>query len=503
MEKTYDESESLVQRVMRQVEELKLWGLKNKMTDFEDAYREVLASVEMLEDSKEKSHALADVLMRGYWWMPGQKNDEVLVQMKQAAIDGHNEDVMQCIASSEHDKLSGQKKRDFMRNKQIPELMEKGFVKTAAYVWFWLGYEYMLKKDFERYAEAHDKVLELLEPSDLYYATAIAARKVTPRYIQKNNDDPAFINATGESYRYIDGKLYFISQPGYIKGRLNFEHCIFWNCSRCDGIIFDCKMEVGDKITSTDGVNTLELKEKSVNITTPAGTFENCYVTVFEGNYCDIEYSETYFCDGIGIVKQIVKRLGECYEWTLSKYVINGGEGIVPFYPGNRWEYQCEFSKYTDFEILSHENIFEITAYMNGKVTACNYAFAQASGYKDTWRGNLLRARQNYYIEEGDKATAIDVMPYMRRATELAETKREKLHTEIASDVMERIIVTEPNFNPDYTQKGRWNFFTYYHVKKENGKITLPECDRKLSFEWKNSAWGENAYKVLGLVSFL
>lgn len=497
MEKTYNENESLVQRVMRQVEELKLWGLKNKMTGFEDAYHAVLASVEMLEDSKEKSHALADVLMRGYWWMPGQKNDEVLAQMRQAAIDGRNEDVMQCIVSSEHDKLSGHKKRDFMRNKQIPELVEQGFVKTAAYVWFWLGYEYMQKKDLERYLEAHNKVLELLTPSDIYYAAAKAALNVTPRYIQKNNDVPIFINATGEVYRYIDGKLYFISQPGYTKGRLNFEHCIFWNCGQCDGLMFDSKMKVGGKITSTDGVNTLTLKKKGVNVVTPAGTFENCFVTVFEGYYCGLEYSETYFCDGIGIVKQIVKRHEECYEWSLSKYEIKGGEGIVPFYPGNRWEYNCKIDKNTDFEISSLENVFEIISYENGKATAFNYAFAQATGYKDTWRGNLLKARQNYYIEEGDKATAIDVMPYMRRAAELAVTKREKLHTEIASDVMKRIITTDPNFNTDYTQKGRWNFFTYYHVKRDGGRISIPECDRKLSFEWKNSAWGENAYKVL------
>ena len=39
MEKTYNESESLVTRVMRQVEELKLWGLKNDKTGFEEEYR--------------------------------------------------------------------------------------------------------------------------------------------------------------------------------------------------------------------------------------------------------------------------------------------------------------------------------------------------------------------------------------------------------------------------------------------------------------------------------
>ena len=492
MEKTYNENESLVPRVMRQVEELKLWRVKSDKSGFEGAYRAVLASVEALDDSKEKSHALADVLLRGYWWLPGEKSEEIFARIKQAAIDGHNDDVMQTVVAKEHGKLSGHKKRDFMRNKQIPELMEQGFIKSAAYVWFWLGYEYLAKKDLERYLEAHNKVLELLEPTDVYYANALAALKVTPKYIQKKNDTTMFIHATGEVLRYIDGKLYFWSQPGYSQGKGDDNHSsLFWNCSLFENIIFDPGMKVGQTFSSSDRKDTLTLKEKGVTVTTPAGIFENCCVTELS---CDmLKYVKTYFCEGVGIVKQ---KIGK-QEWVLSRYQIKGGDGIIPFYPGNRWEYDCDSKEDPDYEILTRENVFEVTAFEKGSATIESYGLVEAGGYKDTWRGNLLKARQNYYIEEGDKATAIDVMPYMRRAAELAVTKREKLHTEIASDVMKRIITTDPNFNTDYTQKGRWNFFTYYHVKRAGGRISIPECDRKLSFEWKNSAWGENAYKVL------
>ena len=497
MEKTYNENESLVERVMRQVEELKLWGLKNKTIGFEDAYRAVLANVEKLDDSKEKSHALADVLLRGYWWLPGQKNDEVLAQMKQAAIDGHNEDVMQTVVAKEHGKLNGHQKRDFMRNKQIPELMEQGFIKAAAYVWFWLGVEYADINDLEGYTECHNKVVELLSPSDVYYANALAALKVTPKHIQKKPNKPMCIHATGEVYRYINGKLYFWSQPGYSRGNIDdFDQAIFWNCGQCDGLIFDPDMKVGSKITSSDGINTLTLKGKVVTVETPAGTFENCYVTVFEGNYCGLKYSETYFCENVGIVKQFIKRHGDLYEWHLSKYEIKGGDGIVPFFAGNRWEYKCTANGDSGYGATSHENIFEVTSFANGSATVSSYSIFEANEYTDTWRGNLLRARENYWVEEKDYSSVADVMPYMRRATELAVTKREKLHAEIASDVMERIITTEPNFNPDYTQKGRWNFFTWYEVKRDGGKITLPECDRKLSFEWKHGGWGENIFKT-------
>ena len=65
MEKTYNENERLVCRVMRQVEALKLWGLKNSKNGFEEEYRAVLANVEALEESKEKNAMLADTLIRG------------------------------------------------------------------------------------------------------------------------------------------------------------------------------------------------------------------------------------------------------------------------------------------------------------------------------------------------------------------------------------------------------------------------------------------------------
>ena len=141
MEKTYNESESLVTRVMRQVEELKLWRLKNDKTGFEEEYREVLCNVEALEDSKEKSAMLADTLLRGYWWIPGEKNDEVFARIKKAADDGHNEDVMMSVACEEYKKYSGEERIRFMRETQIPYYRDGGYPKTLAYVWFWLGYE--------------------------------------------------------------------------------------------------------------------------------------------------------------------------------------------------------------------------------------------------------------------------------------------------------------------------------------------------------------------------
>lgn len=175
MEKTYNENESLVARVMRQVEALKLWQLKNDKTGFEEEYRAVLANVEALEDSKEKSSMLADTLLRGYWWLPGEKNKEIFERIKKSAEDGHNEDVMMSVACEEYNKYSGEERIRFMRETQIPYYREGGYPKTLAYIWFWLGYKYREKKEYEEAIRCYEQVMNILTPSDVYYANAKSA----------------------------------------------------------------------------------------------------------------------------------------------------------------------------------------------------------------------------------------------------------------------------------------------------------------------------------------
>ena len=167
MEKTYDENESLVA--------LKLWQLKNDKTGFEEEYRAVLANVEALEDSKEKSSMLADTLLRGYWEVSSEKNKEVFERIKKSAEDSHNEDVMMSVAGEEYNKYSGEERIRFMRETQIPYYREGGYPKTLAYIWFWLGYEYREKGEYEEAIRCYEQVMNILTPSDVYYANAKSA----------------------------------------------------------------------------------------------------------------------------------------------------------------------------------------------------------------------------------------------------------------------------------------------------------------------------------------
>lgn len=495
MEKTYREEEDLVTRVMRQVEELKLWRFQTDKTGFEEAYNAVLHAVETLDDSKEKCSMLADTLLMGYWWVPGVHNDEVFARIKKAAEEGHNDEVMMAVAGREHNRFSGDEKIDFMKHTQIPYYREQGYPQTLAYVLFWLGFEYRCKKEYEEAIRCYEQVLTAVPPTDVYYANAKAAIEGEKLSIKAQNDSSVLrhhTEVTGEIYKRIGNKLYLWLQPGYGYSRLMAEGGLFWNLSVCDSLLLDYDMAVGDKKLSSDGNMTLTYCRNDGILDTPAGHFENCSVYVCQGAYSGLTYSETWFSEKVGIVRQIVTRNGETHEWALSDYRINGGEGLLPFAVGNRWEYamvtpeticQCE-----------RENIFEVTACEKSSATLASMGFVRTRGYFDTWEAKTLETRECYCTEDGKLC---DVRPALTRAAELAATKRQKVHTAVANDVMTRILAGDPVCNPGYTEKGRWNFFEYDRIERKNGTVCIDD-NRKYSFEWKDmSNTGTEGYKVL------
>ncbi len=496
MDKTFNENETLVERVMRQVEALKLWRIKDSKEGFEEEYRAVLSSVEALEDSKEKSYMLADTLKLGYWWVKSENNEETVERIRKAALDGHNDEVMQFVACHDHDKLSGDEKIDFMKDTQIPYYREHNFPKTLAYVMFWLGYQYRQRNELEEAIKWYKEVLTVLSPTDVYYANALAAIDGETRSLTAKKDETVsrrYVTACGETYKKLGRKIYFWEQPGY--GGERYEGSLFWNMSNCDGLMLDPDMKVGDKISSNAGCTLTYLRDDGA-IDTPAGHFENCSVYIYEGKLSGATYTETWMAENIGIVYQKFTRYGETNEWLLTKYRICGGEGFLPLAAKNRWEYQPKALDTARIDEV--ENYFEVTASENGTTVVSNMTFQLTRGYFDTWEGNIVKAREQYFkpIDE-DNETLVDVSEAMRRTEELAKTKREKLHTKIANGIMKRIFETDNDFNPDYTQKGRWNFFRCCDIIKENGKVSFDD-DRKYSFEWKDmSKVDDEGYKVL------
>ncbi len=82
---------------------------------------------------------------------------------------------MMSVAGEEYNKYSGEERIRFMRETQIPYYREGGYPKTLAYIWFWLGYEYREKGEYEEAIRCYEQVMNILTPSDVYYANAKSA----------------------------------------------------------------------------------------------------------------------------------------------------------------------------------------------------------------------------------------------------------------------------------------------------------------------------------------
>lgn len=479
-------NDTLVERVMKKVEELKLWRLKNNKDGFEVVYKDVLKEVEELPESDKKYHALADVLGSGWWWLNGDKSDEMFAKIKDAAIKGKNEDVMTFIVTREDSQVYGVAKIDFIREKQIPMLEKSGFVQTLGREWFWLGHEYFKHNQTENGYAAFDKVQSILTPKDRYYALVVYAREVEKKmeagYKAKNKK--RFLNdAMADELRIVDGNIRHWSQEEYGEGYMNSidintSHLLY-NVSRCDGWLFDDKMAVGEtKIGSDD--TTLTFASENETIHTPCGIFENCqlWITKIFDKYIGYCINKAWYKSGVGIVKfeRIVDELSDVR--ILSKYSIVGGNGLLPMSSGNTWEYADTYNH----EMLISELKLTVTHADNESAMVATSDFAERFGYDaNSWLDMIQQIRNEYWIYKDKEGMLGDIAIPLERVEALATTPMEKAHSKAALSVVRRIVAGETP-NNEYT--GHWNFFNKKLIINDNGKIITAQ-NHRWSFELK------------------
>ena len=488
-------NDTLVQKVMKKVEEFKLWGLRNNKDGVEKLYEQVLADIEGLPVSKEKQGMLAEVLMRGCWWIPGKKNEEMLSRIKAAAIESRNEEVMQFIVANENGKYSGKKFIDYVLDVQIPFLKEHGFTKTIGYEWFWAAKAYIDQKEYDRGFDALEKVLSVLEPSDVYYAAALSAKKAEKFTLGKPNKERG-VSGIGETLLRNGSKLYFYNQPGYSWGMDGDSAYIFFNASRCDRILFDDDMKVGDVYEGSDGKTKLVFAADGVCVATPCGSFEGCelWVTTNEERGTSVK---TYYKDGIGIVKsECVDENDEAKTRILKSYNIAGGSGKLPLAVGNKWEYTFSGMKE---EYFDYEHSMEITSFDGKKaVSSLYWYFVQKKVDENDFEALMNAVRYGYvdYREEDGNCRVCDVAPLLDMAEKAAKTKFQKAYYAAASSVARRIMETDEGFNPQRTASGHWNFFRFSKVKKHEGNVLSNEIYGK-NFELKGGERSTMANSLL------
>ncbi|MBE6642659.1 MAG: RNA polymerase sigma factor [Ruminococcaceae bacterium] len=490
-------NDTLVQKVMKKVEELKLWQVKNSKDGFDRVYRDVLREVEEMPESMDKNHALADVLMRGWWWLPGDKNDALFERISNAAIAGKNEDVMSFVVSREASQVSGEAKIAFIHDKQIPRLTELGFKKALAHEWFWLAREYYKAGQKENGDLAYGKVKELLHESEIFYALADNSRKLDTLAEDCKDKEKRryYFNTSSAELRLIDNELRFWKFQSLGAGWFyTYENMInvFRLGTLCDGRFFDKTFKVGDVYTGTDG-SKLTFVSDNESVETACGIFEGCQLwrTEHYEQYSGKSVCDTYYKDGIGIIRQKHRNYGITNTLTLKSYDIKSGGGLLPLGKGNSWEYALDVpTEYVSFG-LKHE----ISYYSEDKIIVNSFADAERIKYDENSWADMMRQIRHEYCDHNDRL--LDVSFAVERILALAKTPMEKAHTRAAVSTIRRIMETDAGFNPGRTQSGHWNFFHKDHTLYKNGAFITYEHSGNWSFEWKMGPWNNASYPML------
>jgi len=455
------DTDTLVKKVMKKVEELKLWRLKDNKEGFEKIWRDTKAAVEALPDCIEKDHAMADTLQLGYWWVKGERNDEILAKIREYAIRSSNEDVLTDVFANVHNNIEGEERIALIKEKQIPDMEKLGFKKVQGYLWFWLGY-YLLNEDRSDEAlNAFKKVLELLEPSDVYYPCAMAALRME----ELGNAETDRITVMSEEYRYINGELRFWSEPGYSRGRWTFSNpAIGYYAAYCSSHFRIKGLKCGESIKNETGEITLTFKSASETAETPAGIFEGCEVWTVTAPHTEVH---TYYKEGVGIVRQKGCVYPNDFDWVLSAYTIKGGKGMMPMAVGNSWDYAPNFKELglnpENIKCIAHR---EVTHSCDSKVILMDYSVVSRLSYDHaSWDETLteLREKYCYYDEKNDEYHYADVRDIIKEARPLADTPTKKLILDGIEKLVERVIKGEKRITefPAYE-----NYFNRYNVSE-------------------------------------
>ena len=491
-------NDTLVQRVMKKVEELKAWQFKNSKNGFEVIYRDVLAEVEELPESQAKYHALADVLMRGWWWVPGEENDALFERIRDAAERGKNEEVMCFAALREGDSLSGKARIEFLRDKQIPRYENTEFKVVLARLWLALGVTYCKEKEYDKSREAYQKILDILPKSHLFYTAAQMYHKLVDRYQESYLDKNLRrfdIHGGAVELRRVGNEFCRYTSYGNSIGELygmgwRADDTI-WSASRLDSK-FTANITVGESATASDGTVVTFVSDKET-VETPAACFEGCQLWETTRHYKD-EIFRTWYKDGVGIVKQEVLEDAITDARYLKSYSVRG-EGILPLVEGNTWEYTSNYKK--DSVFLN--NRITVTYADEDSAILSRFTELERISYdRNSWLDMVTQIRCEYWQEgENGRELIADISDACNRAEELAKTPMEKAHTRAACSVARRIMATDPEFNKEHTATGHWNFFVRDDVQQKEGIVRLAGRNGRWSFEWKNVGTNFDAHPLL------
>lgn len=502
--------DTLLERVHKKVEEVKAWQYLDKKEGFATVYHDALAMIEELPESGErlakgKYHAMADVLMCGWWWLPGEQNDALFARIREAAFAGGNEDVIAEVMARERQGLWESGLWNYIKEKQIPELAKAGYNKALAQTYFWLGTDmcftfstgicFNADEDVKEEGKAAlEKAITISGVDDPFHAHAKAALDMENAWEEKYKDESvkAYRTTAGNTELCLRDGVWRVyreiwSETGQLNSVSIEADYLFHNMAAdCDHYLIKPDLAVGETWYSSAGTRLTHVSD-SETVETPCGTFENCSLWEKENREARVR---TWLRDGVGIVRQEYTVAGFTDTRQLSEYHICGGTGLLPLAAGNRWSYDggynpemlCHFCTYT----VAYADTERANVTMRREYHRLGY---DTNDFYDT----MAKARNAYCDYNQGAGYQVDQSETMRRAEELAKTPFEIAYAASANDVLRRIQSCRnglpENKNNMGLPIGRWNFFDFVSLYKDKRKTRMNR-DFRRSFEWKSDREG-------------
>ena len=452
----------------------------NRSNDgFETDYKAILSKINKMPETEEMHYCLAEWLEQGYIRLPLWQKPSV-EEITEAAKKGKNTAVLGRMWETECEKLYGNTLRDCI-DKLIPQMEKEEADMTESLIRMHnkLGNSYFFDKEYDKSFEAYQKALDISPEHSL--AGAEAAAFMSMRELFKN------YAYDWKLTKYVNIGIPLVMREGrlIIKGGTinpsDEDASPFYHAALCDGILFDSSLKIGESITSHDG---------SLTLTYNSQTDDGCELWITKGANTDVS---AYYKPGVGLTLIDILAKGYKMRLKLKSHNIVGGEGLIPLYKGNVWEYDDGRSP----EHFILHNRYEVASVSeNETVVSAAYFRHRLSYDQNSWDDNILEARYGYWNQNEDKLA--DVSGSMSRAAALASTPYQKLHTKIAAEVMERIFKGDDNYTPEGDFSGHWNFFSTFKPYRQNNKIVCSGGWGTYSFEWKNLDNSDAAYPILG-----
>lgn len=350
-------SENFTAKVMSAVLSLRRYTVT---PDFNGKYQEVMQLLDTMPDSEKKDELKAEAL-RYRSWTGAVLSDEEKQFMEENGGAEKIEDETFDRYNAAWNKTAAEKRK--ILEEGLEKVMALGSKDSEGGLRFWIGRTYLDEKNYEMALAYFKKATDLLPHEDPYYANALAAIAIAEKLRNAPEKEKVqyCYSACGETVTALDGKLWFVAQPGFSDGYS--EACrfdsIFYYASRVDMLFYDEKLAIGDSIRAKDGsIMTCISKDRTVE--TEAGTFENCTVFYHDihNKYHNVYTAEVTYKQGIGLVKVQFTDDSSDEVYELTDYHITGGTGLMPLAKGNRWHYRNPMLPSNIVEDIEREIVF-------------------------------------------------------------------------------------------------------------------------------------------------